>query len=232
MKGMHYLKEDSRKNAIKILYLVVASAVTFPVCFFYLDKKVILWIRNLQKDNSVMYWLLGSVDPIIGFISHGTTLIIIAVILYIFGRYVNKRLYEVGRSLSIGFISSGITAQILKHLIGRARPRLTDNFVFIGPSIKSGYDSFPSGHTTVIFCLAYIISRYFPRYKVIFYSLALIAGLDRVEDVSHFPSDVLSGAIIGLFIGKMLSVKMSLPSEHRNAENNNVQEVRQGPYLQ
>jgi membrane-associated phospholipid phosphatase len=220
MKGMRYLKEDNRKNAIKTLYLAVASAVMFPVCFFYLDKKVIFWIRNLQKDNSVMYRLFGFVDPVIGFIS---------VILYIFGRYVNKRLYEVGRSLSIGFISSGITAQILKHLIGRARPRVTDNFVFIGPSIKSGYDSFPSGHTTVIFCLAYIISRYFPRYKVIFYSLALIAGLDRVEDISHFPSDVLSGAIIGLFIGKMLSVKMSLPSEYRNAENNNIQEVCQGP---
>jgi membrane-associated phospholipid phosphatase len=228
MKGMHYLKGNSSKNTVKTLCLAVVLTVMFPICFFYLDKKVILWIRDFQKGSSVMYRLLESVDPVIGFISHGTTIIVIAVMLYIFGRYVNQRLCEVGRSLFIGFISSGITAQILKHLAGRARPRLTDNFVFIGPSIKSGYDSFPSGHTTVIFCLAYIISRYFPRYKVIFYSLAIIAGLDRVEVVSHFPSDVLSGAIIGLFIGKILSVKMSLPAEHRTAGNNNGQKICQG----
>ncbi|MEW6213761.1 MAG: phosphatase PAP2 family protein [Nitrospirota bacterium] len=143
-------------------------------------------------------------------ITHGTTMIITAFVLYICGRLLNQRIYEVGKSLIIGFVSSGIVVQILKHLIGRARPRLTDNLVFMGPSLKSGYDSFPSGHTAVVFCLAYILSQHFSKYRIVFYSFAILAAFSRILGLSHFFSDILAGAILGLIVGKMLSVKIFL----------------------
>ena len=33
-------------------------------------------------------------------------------------------------------------------------------------------------------------------------------GLERVEGIAHFPSDVLAGAVIGIVIAKLLSVKV------------------------
>jgi undecaprenyl-diphosphatase len=76
--------------------------------------------------------------------------------------------------------------------------------MFIGPTLEGGYDSFPSGHVTVVFCFIYIFSQHFPRYRVIFYMFAVIVGFERVEDYSHFLSDVFAGAVVGLILGKFL----------------------------
>lgn len=196
---MQYLKENK-----KLFYL----ALMLPLFFFYLDKAVILWMRVFRKNSFRIYPLFESIELSINFISLGATLVIIALVLYVLGRYLNRRFCHVGRSMFIGFVSAGIVVQILKHLIGRARPRLTDNLVFIGPSLKSGYDSFPSGHTTVVFCLAYILSQHFPKYRVLFYIFAFMVGFVRVEGLSHFPSDILAGAIVGIVIGKLLSARL------------------------
>jgi membrane-associated phospholipid phosphatase len=180
------------------------SALILPLFFFYLDDIFIERIRSIAESRAAIHLLLESVDPLINVISHGVTLAVIACLLYVVGKFFNRRLYEAGKTLCIGFLAAGITTQILKHLIGRARPRVTEELLFIGPTLKSGYDSFPSGHTTVAFCFAYILSGHFPRYRNIFYIIALIIGFERAEDLAHFPSDVLAGALIGLIAGKIL----------------------------
>ncbi|MGQ9500325.1 MAG: phosphatase PAP2 family protein [Dissulfurimicrobium sp.] len=155
------------------------------------------------------------------FIGYGLTLIVGALLLCIIGKFINQKLYESGKLLFISLISAGIVVNIIKHLIGRARPRLTDNLVFIGPSIKGGYDSFPSGHTTLAFCFAYILSMYYPRYRVMLYGFAVLIGFERIEDMAHFPSDVLIGAIIGVLVGKAISafiLKSSRPLPRLESE--------------
>lgn len=196
---MQFLKENKR-----LLYITIIM----PFFIFYLDKLIILWIRSLHRGNLKLYSILEYIDPLINFIGNGATLFIISIILYLSGRYLNQRLYDAGTSMFIGFISTGIVVQILKHLIGRARPRLTLDPVFIGPSWESGYDSFPSGHTAVAFCLACILSQHFPKYRFIFYFFAIVVGFERFEDVAHFPSDVMAGAVVGIIIGKLLPEKI------------------------
>lgn len=200
--------QSLRKN--KALFI---TAMALPVFFFYLDKAIVSTIRDFHTYDITVYPWLETLDPLVNFISHGTTLVITAILLYVIGRFVNQRLYDVGRAMIIGFISSGIVAQVLKHLIGKARPRLTDDLVIIGPSFRSGYDSFPSGHTTVAFCLAYILSQHFPKFRIVFYLFAVIIGFERIENISHFPSDVLAGAIAGIVVAKLLSVRIVLPKK-------------------
>lgn len=195
---------QSLKDNKRLLYI----AIILPLFIFYFDKTMILWMRSFHRGNLKFYSILEYIDPLINFAGNGATLFIIALMLYLSGRYLNQRLYDAGRAMFIGFVSAGIVVQVLKHLIGRARPRLTVDPVFIGPSWKSGYDSFPSGHTAVAFCLAYILSRYFPKYRFIFYLFAVVVGFERFEDISHFPSDVMAGAIIGIIVGKLLSVRV------------------------
>jgi membrane-associated phospholipid phosphatase len=199
---MHYLKEGR-----KLFY--VAGAL--PVFFLYLDKTIVLWIRSFYNELEI-HRFLWSLDSVINVVGNGATLIFGALLLWVAGRFLSQKMCIVGKSLFIGLLSSGIMVQVMKHLIGRARPRLTADPVFIGPSFRRGYDSFPSGHTALVFCLAYILSRHFPKYRVVFYMFASVVALERVEDFAHFPSDILAGAMIGLIVAKILSVKV-LPSD-------------------
>jgi len=209
---MQFLKENKK---------IVFAILLLPVFLFYLDGHLIGWIRDFGEKRSYVNSLLDSVDPLINFLSHGTTIMVIICAILLCGKLFNKRLYEVGKSLAISFVFSGVVVQILKHIIGRGRPRLLDNLDFIGPSLKSGYDSFPSGHTAVAFCMAYVLTQHFPKYKVIIYLFAVIVGFERFRDAAHFPSDVLAGAILGLIVAKLLSIKIINYGSQQNAGDNN-----------
>lgn len=103
-------------------------------------------------------------------------------------------------------IGSGILVQVIKHLVGRARPRLTlPPWEHIGPSFDSDLHSFPSGHAATSFALAAVLANRFPRQAWIFYTLAVLVGVGRVVGGSHYPSDVLAGAVLGLAVGWALA---------------------------
>jgi membrane-associated phospholipid phosphatase len=199
MEDMPYLKENKK---------IIFAACLIPVFLFYVDRTAALWFDNTY-DNLELHKALKHIDPVMNIIGNGLTLIIIAFLLYMIGKYYNRRLHLIGKSLFIGLLTTGAVVQILKHFIGRARPKLTYDHVFIGPSFKSGYDSFPSGHSAMVFFFAYTLSRYFPKYRILFYLFALAVSIDRVEELAHFPSDILAGAIVGLIIGKIFSGKIS-----------------------
>ncbi|MGB9713085.1 MAG: phosphatase PAP2 family protein [Dissulfurimicrobium sp.] len=220
---MQFLKEN------KILFILLL--LILPLFLFHFDKLTIESVRNLHENDLVISRLLELIDPVVNFIGYGLTLILSGLLLYIVGKFIDKKLYECGKVLFISLISAGIVVQIIKHIIGRARPRLTDNLVLIGPSIKSGYDSFPSGHTTLAFCFAYILSRYYPRYRSLFYGFAVLIGFERIEDTAHFPSDVLVGMVVGMLVGKAVSafiLKSSTPLHLHPGSEGHI--GRQGPF--
>jgi membrane-associated phospholipid phosphatase len=194
----------SRKD--KIIYAGTLLTIGIVLCLFfcYLDKRIILLARTFHYNHSFIGIFLEMIDPIIDFFSHGATLLVFSIILYLGGRFWNSTLYEPGKFLIMGFLSSGLAAQILKYSVGRVRPRLTNETIFCGLSMKDAYHSFPSGHTTVAFCFAYILSCFLPRYCMIFYFFACLVGFERIEDMKHFPSDVLAGALLGIIIGRLL----------------------------
>ncbi len=102
---------------------------------------------------------------------------------------------------------SGILSQLIKHLVGRARPLLIDE---LGPwhfdlfSIKAVLASFPSGHTVSIFAAAASLSFFMPHRAAVFFALALPVAASRMIIGAHYPSDVLAGFLLGL--GSALAV--------------------------
>lgn len=191
---MQFLK---RNKWLFILFLL-------PFFFFYLDSLYITTIKNIYHHSPQIEKIVDYPDKVIGLLSNGFFLLIVSCLIYIIGYLMKNRMAELGKLLFIGFWSTGIIIQVLKHLIGRARPKFADSFMCIGPNLKTGFDSFPSGHTAIAFCFATILSSYFPRYRFIFYIFSAIAGLERTESFSHFLSDVIAGAIIGILIGKAI----------------------------
>jgi membrane-associated phospholipid phosphatase len=64
---------------------------------------------------------------------------------------------------------------------------------------NGGFQSFPSGHTSISFSAAeFIRKRYGWEYGVPAYATAAFVGYSRVEAREHYPHDVLAGAAIGI----------------------------------
>ena len=111
--------------------------------------------------------------------------------------------------LQIGAITlgAGLCTNVLKFVIGRARPRdleiaSVDVFqTFQGwlPSVNgiTASQSFPSGHTTVAFAFAVCLSALHPQGKIAFFFLAAFVAFGRVQCGAHYPSDVFAGAALG-----------------------------------
>lgn len=88
----------------------------------------------------------------------------------------------------------------MKNLFQRLRPqfRLPTTVVVLDPSSSF---SFPSGHATTAFAMAYVLSRYHPKWKAYYYILALLIAFSRIYLGKHYPSDIIVGMMVGTAIG-------------------------------
>ncbi len=133
--------------------------------------------------------------------------------------YMGKRLqiikYKTIHDLSNFFITSffyvlivGIITQIIKHIVGRPRPNHTnfeDVFDFQFFTLESNFHSFPSGHSSTIFIVCFVLVSVFPKLKYFFYFLASIIAFSRVVLGAHFFTDIVTGAILALILFKILN---------------------------
>lgn len=190
--------------------LLFSLLLLLPLFIFAFDRNVMVFIKHFQESHFAFYQFLKVLDAITGVMYKAS---IVGTCLFAVYSLVKK---QIGKSLSLtlGIIGVSTVVQI-KHLIGRARPKLGFDTFFAGPSLDYLHSSFPSGHTTFVFMFAVVFSHYYPKYRYLFYTFAVWVGLERVEDLAHFPSDVLAGAILGTVVGKLVLFKI-LPKIRRN----------------
>ena len=105
---------------------------------------------------------------------------------------------------AVALLNAGIIAQVGKNLAGRARPDTPANHSgeLTGSNKTGGFESFPSGHAAAAFAVATVLARRYPKQRIVCYGLASAVGLARLWRSSHFPSDVLVGAGVGVLSGE------------------------------
>jgi len=113
---------------------------------------------------------------------------------------------------------AGLLDQILKNVACRARPTAPEagSFFVNFPCFPARYAeaSFPSGHATTAFAAAILLALWYPRARCLFLGLAGMVALSRILLGSHFPSDVLAGALLGSVVA--LAVYAYVPAARRN----------------
>jgi undecaprenyl-diphosphatase len=100
----------------------------------------------------------------------------------------------------------GIVVYSLKHHFKRYRP-----LQMFGSSTNVIYEkaytySFPSGHAELIFSLCTFMFIMVRKYWYLYVIFALASGFYRIYAGAHFPSDVLAGALIGIFCAYVIVI--------------------------
>jgi undecaprenyl-diphosphatase len=93
-----------------------------------------------------------------------------------------------------------ISYQVIKLWVNRPRPEFTKGLEVILRTSRHSGPSFPSNHAANIFAAATMLSGAIEWMKPLFYLFALAVAYSRVYVGVHFPSDVLAGAALGIFI--------------------------------
>ena len=187
-------------SRIKAFSVVFLSGGIGLFCLYQLsqfDFQTVLLIRSLHDPFVSRMASIGNRS------GAGLTLVLQCLGLWGIG-YLrkNKVWQQAGIDGLVAHALVGIAVQALKHLIGRPRPRWTHQEAFeYGPSWQGGLDAFPSGHAAAAFAVAAVMARYFPAWRGLWYGGAIFVGMARVVGGSHFPTDVLGGAVLGFLIG-------------------------------
>ena len=107
----------------------------------------------------------------------------------------------------LSIASAGILVNLLKFVIGRTRPReLLENGVsaFIPFNTEFGMNSFPSGHSQMVWSLAVALILIFPRWWPLLGAFAAAVAASRFLASVHYVSDVVMGSYIGAVVPILL----------------------------
>lgn len=140
---------------------------------------------------------LDAVVPVVTSLGNGGWFwIALAVVLLI-----PKKTRKFGVSMAFALILDLILCNLtLKPLVGRIRPY--DVRSGIDLLIEAPHDySFPSGHTAASFAAAGALLFMKARGKIPAMILAAVIGLTRLYLYVHYPTDVVCGALLGIFCG-------------------------------
>ncbi len=185
------------------------------------DLPIVGYVRSVTIhvpwQKLTIPWMAFTSD-VGNWIGEGTHLVAMSLVLLIVGRIWTRSVFTKAGVETL--IAHGLVTVVvigLKHLIGRPRPKFVHSGVWqIDPTWASGFDSFPSGHTGATFAVATVLAKRFPALAPLCIGIAVFVTLSRVFRGSHFPTDVLMGAVLGALSG--LIAAAPLKQWHRSLQ--------------
>ncbi|NDA48186.1 MAG: phosphatase PAP2 family protein [Alphaproteobacteria bacterium] len=203
--GQITVQRDGKMRHLEAGLLLLLVILLFVAGWLW-DEESVSWFSD-ASDTFVAIFSLITRLGLSGYALIGSAVICVAAI------FLRRRVTSSAAAASLSLYAgraffiftcialSGIFSQLLKHLFGRARPKLFDMvgaFHFDAFSFSARLASFPSGHTVTAFALALSLSLFLPRWRWPLLVVAALVGLSRIVLGQHYPSDVFAGALLGL----------------------------------
>ncbi len=168
---------------IVFIYFFLDESITYTL-YPYKNTTFVQINQYLTKLGDSLYYIIG------------------LIVAYLFSFFILKKKTLANGILFVllAIIISGLTCDVLKVLLGRARPvQLLDhgNYGFKFLQTKSYMWSFPSGHATTITSLMLPLMIFFRRYWVVWLIILLIISFTRVFINAHYLSDTIAGLYLG-----------------------------------
>jgi undecaprenyl-diphosphatase len=160
---------------------------------FHIDYLHNPWLRELSDRGNQM--------------GKGESLLVVNAGLLAAG-YLLRRpaLQQAGWETLVAHLVAGGINNLLKHLVGRARPKFmhSDHSEFL-PFGGSGWDSFPSGHAMASCAVITVLAVRFPKLRWLMVLLGLAISMSRLFRGSHFLTDIVAGMVLGVLIGVVVA---------------------------
>jgi membrane-associated phospholipid phosphatase len=206
----HSRRADAARRAARHALLLAAGlGVAIIALMLVLDG----WeIGQMPKRGTPSLWWMriltdfGKDEYVLSAL--GVLLIAVAIVAPAFRGIQRSLLLGFGTRLQFVFcavLASALISEVIKWCVGRGRPFVggEGNVLHFSHFAGTGaYSSFPSGHATCAFALAFAVSALWPRARTAMLIYALVICATRLVLLAHHPSDVVAGALVGT-IGAM-----------------------------
>lgn len=101
------------------------------------------------------------------------------------------------KGLAAGVLARFGIVELIRFLWPRTRPFLENGINLLVEKINQ--PAFPSGHAAFFFALSLIVLFYNKKAGILFFIASILICLGRVIVGLHWASDILAGAVVGLF---------------------------------
>ena len=192
-------QQISFRSSKKLILISFPIVLLFCIIgYFFLDLIVAKYCASTFTNDNIRSTLKD-----VSKLGLATPYLIFAAVCFMFFRFIKKRKIWSNRALFV-FLSisfSGILVLITKFIFGRYRPKMfleEQLYGFKFFQLKGKLTSFPSGHASTI--VALMLALYFisPKYRAIYFAIALVIAISRVLVCHHYLTDVVFGSYLAV----------------------------------
>lgn len=213
--------------------LYIASTNSLQLMLFF-DKPIDQWIKKRPRSVAGVVWRdFARIGHTYDDLTPDIFLVLLAGSMAGVGLVTDDSyaLRTAGMMVEASLLTT-VATSITKHTFGRSRPYATDNplefdpFTFNEirayidfPRGKDPRNSFMSGHTSGIFAVMTILANRYDYWyvRIPAYTYAVSVGVNRMNNPSHWASDVAFGALLGWYIGQKISDRERLSQIEKKA---------------
>jgi membrane-associated phospholipid phosphatase len=172
----------------------LTAVITCTVSFFLLDGPI---ARLVYQNHTA---LTDSIFRPVTKLGESQGYLVAGALLYLLYRTRRPWMANAWLFLFSSVAVSGLASDLLKIILGRARPKLFLNDGIYGFDffhLEHAWTSFPSGHATTALSAAVSLSLLYPRFRPLFLAAGFLIALSRIMLSQHYLSDVIAGGCLG-----------------------------------
>jgi len=130
-------------------------------------------------------------------------LVVFCLLLFLVKKF-RRNLGMVIFAFTAAIFSRFIITEIIRYFFPRIRP-FVENSVNLLIGYNATESSFPSGHAAFFFALSTIVYFYNKKAGTFFFIASFFISISRIIVGIHWPSDILAGALVGIFSGWLIN---------------------------